>query len=41
MIIVETKLYDQQFLFVFLEAENRFSITRQFKWNIIEFYFLN
>lgn len=38
--MVTTKLYDQRFLFVISEAENSFYITRQFKWNIIEFYFL-
>lgn len=41
MIMVKTKLYDQRFLFVISEAENSFYITRQFKWNIIEFYFLD
>lgn len=25
----------------FSEAENSFYITKQFKWNIIEFYFLD
>lgn len=37
----KTKLYDQRFLFVISETENSFYITSQFKWNIIEFYFLN